>query len=142
MLLDEQGEIVGKLKNLVEALGGMFQQIMLSYRSERRAFSIAFSDSPDEEVQKVLSLGVHLGYLQRSLIGNKEGTGKTAQYIFSRRLAPHFTLDPTSFAGYQFLRNEALRKALHNPKSLVRSIRAHGSDAALEGEQATLFDTD
>lgn len=142
LMLDEEAESIGRLRNLVEALGGLFQQIMLSDRSERRAFSIAFSDPPDTEVQETLDLGVRLGYLQRSYIGNKDGTGRTPQYIFSRRLAPRFTLDPTSFAGYQFVRNEAIRKALYKPASLVRSVRGLGVDAVLEGEQQNLFEID
>lgn len=140
--LEDAKDSVQKLRNLVEALGGIFQQIMLSDRSERRAFSIAFSDAPDEEVQRILDLGVRYGYLQRSYIGNKDGTGRTVQYIFSRRLAPRFTLDPTSFAGYQFVRNEAIRKALHSPTSLVRSIKGVGADAVLEARQGNLFEID
>lgn len=142
LMLDEQTEAVKRLRNLVEALGGLFQQIMLSERSERRAFSIAFSDLPDEQVQEALDLGVRFGYLQRSFIGNKDGTGRTPQYIFSRRLAPRFTLDPTSFAGYQFVRNDAIRKALHKPASLVRSVRNLGVDAVLQTEQQNLFEID
>ncbi|MDB4950152.1 MAG: hypothetical protein JWM27_2801 [Gemmatimonadetes bacterium] len=140
LMLDEQSDIVVRLRNLVEALGGLFQQIMLSDRSERRAFSIAFSDSPDHEVQEVLELGVRYGYLQRSFIGNKDGTGRTPQYILSRRLAPRFTLDPTSFAGYQFVQNEAIRKALYKPASLVRSVRNLGAEAALQTQQQNLFE--
>lgn len=142
LMLDERADAVKRLRNLVESLGGLFQQIMLSDRSERRAFSIAFSDTPDGEVQEALDLGVRFGYLQRSFIGNKDGTGRTPQYIFSRRLAPHFTLDPTSFAGYQFVTNEAIHKALYRPASLVRSVRNLGADAVLQTQQQNLFEVD
>ncbi len=142
LALDEASEEVTQLRNLVQALGGLFQQIMLSNRSERRTFSIAFSDPPDEQIQKVLDLGVRLGYFHRSFIGNKEGTSRTALYIFTRRLAPHFTLDPTSFAGYQFVRSEVIRKALTKPASLVRAVRNLGADSLLQGEQQSLFEVD
>lgn len=129
--LDEDAADIRKLKNLIRALGGLFQQIMLSDASERRAFSIAFSDEPDEETERILDLAVRHGYLQRKTIGNKDGTGKTPQYILSRRLAPEWTLDPTSFAGYKFVTNHRIRQALVRPQAFLREVKTHGADAVM-----------
>lgn len=112
-----------KLKNLIDALGGMFFLILISNAAERRVFSIALSNLPDDEVMSVLELGVQYGYFQESSIGNKEGTGRTVLYIMNRRLAPIFTLDPTSFAGYKFITNEDLNTAMQNPKKFISRIK-------------------
>ena len=74
-----------KLRNLVNALGGMFHNQLISDRSERKVFSIAFSDNPDNEVKEVLNLGIQYGYFHESSIGRKDGLGRTPLYILSRR---------------------------------------------------------
>ena len=124
-----------RLRNLVEALGGTFRQKLLSDDSERRVFSIALSDEPSTEVVDALNLGVKYGYFQRSTIGNKDGTGRTGLYILTRRVAPYFRLDPSSFAGYLFVTSENLRAAVADPKRLLRRVKKRGVTAAF-GEQA------
>lgn len=131
---------LNKLKNIIYALGAMFYQIRKSDAAERRVFSIALTDQPDEEIKAVLDLGVRYGYLHRSTIGNKEGTGRTLLYILSRRLAPFFKLDPTSFAGYKFITNNALREAMHNPKSFAARIKIGKVDDYLNDPQGHLFE--
>ena len=132
---------VRKLRNLIHALGGMFYQILISDAAERRVFSIAFSDGPDDEVQAVLNLGLSYGYFHRSSIGNKEGTGRVPLYIMSRRLAPAFKLDPTSFAGYKFVRNVAILEAMARPKALLSQVKIKGFEAVMEvGDQGNLFE--
>ena len=42
--------------------------------------------------------------------------------VLNRRLAPIWTLDPTSFAGYLFMQNQLLEEALTNPDSLLRRL--------------------
>ena len=118
-------EDIEKLYNLINGLGGLFRGILLSNRSERRVFSIAISDSPSEEVKRILQLGVQLGYFHKSTIGKKDSSsgGRTALYILNRRLAPIWTLDPTSFAGYLFVQNKLLEDAMVNPDSLLRRLR-------------------
>lgn len=131
----------GKLRNLIDALGGMFRAILVSDASERRVFSIAFSNKPDEEVSKILQLGVKYGYLHRSTIGNKEGTGRTQLYILTRRLAPSYKLDPTSFAGYKFVTNEKIKEALYSPKRLVNEVNIKGFETVMDQPvQGGLFD--
>lgn len=103
-----------KLQNLIFSMGRTFHDILVSDRSERRVFSIALSNIPSPEIKEVLDLGVQLGYLQQSTIGNKEGTGRTWLYIMNRCLAPHFILDPTGFAGYLFITNDSLISAMRN----------------------------
>ena len=131
----------GKLRNLIDALGGMFRAILVSEASERRVFSIAFSDTPDEEVLRILLLGVKYGYLHKSTIGNKEGTGRAQLFIMTRRLAPSYKLDPTSFAGYKFVTNEKIRGALYNPGKLVSEVKIEGFEKVMcQPLQGGLFD--
>jgi hypothetical protein len=128
-----------KLKNLVNALGGAFGEILRSDRSERRIFSFALSDQPTPELKGILRRGVELGFFHEGTIGNKEGTGRTRLYILSRRLAPVFKLDPTSFAGYQFVTCAKLTEAMYKPISFVRRTKRKGPDSSFEDAQPTLF---
>lgn len=109
-----------KLRNLLLGMGGLFRIILYSDSSERRVFSIALNDEPDDELRRILSLGIQHGYLQKSMIGNKYGTGKARLYILNRILAPHFGLDPTSFAGYKFMDSHVLKRALTNPRGFIK----------------------
>jgi len=132
-------ELIPKLRNLIDALGGTFKKILNSDRSERRVFSIAFSNDPSEEVRHVLKLGVELGYFHESTIGNKSGTGRTQLYILNRRLAPVYNLDPTSFAGYLFVTSEIVEQAIHNPQALLRRVDTQNIDELFEQRQLSLF---
>ncbi|NEN25369.1 hypothetical protein G3O08_17880 [Cryomorpha ignava] len=129
------------LKNLINALGGAFRKILISGASERRIFSIAISGELSKEVIEILRLGVRYGYFQESSIGNKEGTGRTRQYILSRRLAPHYKLDPTGFSGYLFITNDMLALALKSPSIFIRKIEERLSKGSIDNvnEQLTLF---
>lgn len=128
-----------KLENLLHAMGGTFMGLMDSNRAERRVFSIAFSDRPDKEVLAILKLGVEEGYFHESTIGNKEGTGRTRLFILNRRVAPCFNLDPTSFAGYLFVTNERLKKAMYNSTAFLRELEKLGAKQFFEDEQLDLF---
>ena len=112
-----------QLQNLIRALGGTFYQKLVSNDSERRVFSVAISGVPNPEVLEVFELGVQYGYFHPSSIGNKDGTGRTRLYVLTRRLAPHFKLDPSSFAGYLWVSNELLREGMENPEKLLRKVR-------------------
>lgn len=117
-------EDIKRLSNLINGLGGLFRGILVSNRSERRVFSIAISDSPSIEVEHILQLGVQLGYFHKSTIGKKSSItgGRTSLYILNRRLAPIWTLDPTSFAGYLFIQNKLLEEAMNDPDSLLKRL--------------------
>ena len=131
-----------KLRNLIRALGGTFHQILVSNASERRVFSVALSQDPDQDILDVFKLGVRYGYFHESTIGNKEGTGRTRLFVLSRRLAPVFSLDPTSFAGYKFAMNSTLREAMEKPNKFVGKVRRGGADALdtlFESPQLSLF---
>ena len=130
-----------KLANLIEALGGLFHQCLLCKRAERRVFSIAFSDTPTDEIINVLKLGVRYGYLQESTIGKKDSksAGRTRLYILSRRLAPAFNLDPTGFAGYFFVTSALITEALSTPRSLLRRVAQSGIEDEIDPSQLTLF---
>ena len=132
-----------KLRNLIDALGGVFRCILLSDRSERRVFSIAVSDKISDEVDKILELGIQLGYFQKSSIGKKNAItgGRTKLFVLSRRLAPIWNLDPTGFAGYLFLKNKWLELAISNPESLLRRVIKEEKEDK-DRMQMPLFDDD
>lgn len=135
------------LANLINSMGKTFQEILLSGkdedpfsgRSERKVFSIAISnpEKKDRVVEMVLNLGVRLGFLHESFIGNKNGDGRTRLYILNRCFAPVFTLDPSGFQGYLFMTVEDLGKAIQNGKGL-RNIDS-GYDP-LEAKQLSIDD--
>ena len=137
-----------KLANLINAMGKTFQEILLSGtdddldsgRSERKVFSIALSNpaKTSEEIKDVLRLGVRLGFLHETFIGNKAGDGRTYLFILNRCFAPIFTLDPSGFQGYLFMTNEDLLKAIRSGKRL-RAIEKEPSPMD-EPQQLSLFD--
>jgi hypothetical protein len=128
-----------KLRNLIEALGQTFHVILFSDAKERRVFSFALQNDPSEELKRVLRLGVQNGYFQKSLIGNKMGTGKAQLYILNRLLAPHFKLDPTSFAGYKFVTCDILQDAMRKPSTFIGRVKSRGVDTIFEDPQLSLF---
>lgn len=128
-----------RLYGLIRALGGVFHEKLMSDDSERRVFSVAFLENPDPEVLEIFNLGVQFGYFHRSMIGNKEGNGRTPLYVLTRRLAPHFNLDPSGFAGYLFMGNERLREAMDQPDLFLRKVKQKGISQAFEERQLKLF---
>ena len=127
-----------KLYNLIDSLGELFHKILVSDVSERRVFSVALTDKPDEELREVLEMGEQYGYLHKSTIGNKQGTGRNRLYILSRILAPHFKLDPTSFAGHQFMDSTILKIALTDKSRFLRVFSK--KIGKLEDDSPSLFD--
>ncbi|MFN7970784.1 MAG: hypothetical protein U0166_00280 [Acidobacteriota bacterium] len=135
----EASDSFKKLRNLIHALGNAFHQILISEASERRVFSVALSDGGQPDILDVLRLGVRYGYFHEASIGVKVGIGRVPLFILSRRLAPFFNLDPTSFAGYQFATSDALRQAMANPTAFVRRIQGkRGMEGVFEDPQMTL----
>lgn len=131
-----------QLRNLIQALGGIFQLILLSDRSERRVFSIALSDTPPDDVMKIMHLGVRHGYLYEAAIGTKEGLWRTRRYVMTRRLAPLFKLDPTGFSGYLFVTTQLLQSAIQNPTRAVKDFENGRLGTVVEDVQLPLeFDS-
>lgn len=104
-----------KLYNLINGLGQMFHRIFVSDKAERVVFSVALNDLPDKELSEIIDLAEHYGYLHKSTIGNKQGTGRSKLYILSRILAPYFKLDPSGFKGYRFMNSDLLKISLTDP---------------------------
>lgn len=127
-ITDNPDNMIEKLANLINAMGKTFHDILISDRAERKVFSVALSNTPDEEIKQVFDLGVRLGFLHMSYIGNKEGDGRTYLYVLNRCFAPIFTLDPTGFQGYLFMTNADLRKAIHTGKRLRNILAEDESD--------------
>ncbi|MCQ2312248.1 MAG: hypothetical protein MJZ84_02205 [Paludibacteraceae bacterium] len=115
-------ELLAELTTLIDSLGQLFHKILLSDKTERRVFSIALTDSPDDHLQSVLQKGVQLGLLHEGSIGNKEGFGRCKRYVLCRVLAPYYKLDPNSFAGYQFMNSQTLKIALTDTKAFIRKF--------------------
>lgn len=146
LISDNPQSTTEKLANLINAMGKTFQEILLSGtdddpfsgRSERKVFSFALSnpERTSKELKDVFRLGVRLGFLHESFIGNKDGNGRTYLYILNRCFAPIFTLDPSGFQGYLFMTNEDLTRAIHSGKKL-RIINDEMSD---DLRQLSLFD--
>lgn len=134
-------EDIKKLSNLIQGLGALFRLILLSERSERRVFSIAFSDEPSEEVARILNLGVQLGYLHKATIGRKDSKsgGRTRLYVLNRCLAPIWTLDPTGFAGYLFIQSALAEEAISQPSSMLRRLANSGVPDDVDSVQLELF---
>jgi hypothetical protein len=137
--LGDAGKFI-QLRNLIHALGGGFHKILISDKSERRVFSVAFSDPPDRDVLTIFKLGVQYGYFHEASIGNKQGTGRTRMFVLSRRLAPFFMLDPTAFAGYKFVTNAAIKEAILRPNTFIANISKGG--LLEDPPQPGLFDGD
>jgi len=98
--LDSTKEDWKRIKLLISGLGNIFKQKMLSEDSERKVFSFAFQDEPSSEIERLLDLAISEGYLMKGFISKKEGTGRRPLYVLTRRLAPLFNLDVTSYSGY------------------------------------------
>ncbi len=136
-------EDIQYLSNLVQGLGGLFRQILLSNRSERRVFSIAVSDDLSDFSKKILDIGINLGFFHRSTIGRKESvtSGRTRLYVMNRRLAPIWNLDPNGFAGYLFIKNDILEQGMKEPwKFLKRIEKDIDTNSDFEYRQLSLFD--
>lgn len=132
-------EKIKKLKNFITALGENFHDILLSDLSERRVFSFSITDDykVDEEIKSVLQLGIEYGLLYESKIGRKNSSGRTELYILTRLLAPHFTLDPNGFSGYQTLTTKWIREAFKNPNYKFKKLQQE-NNLSLEHIQPTL----
>lgn len=126
-----------KLRNLIHALGGVFYARLISDFTDRRVFSVSISGEASSGVKDILDLGVQFGFFHRSMIGNKSGTGRSPLYVLTRRLAPFFKLDPSSFAGYLWVTDQTLRQAMVDPESVIQWAKEQG--ASLDIDQLSLF---
>lgn len=124
---------------MIDSLGQLFHLQLTSNSSERRVFSVAITDMPDEELNEIIDMGEQFGYFHKSTIGNKTGTGRNRLIILSRILAPHFKLDATSFAGYKFMDSAKLKIALIDTKRFLAQFKFVEDDKS-SANQLLLFD--
>ena len=136
---DPRQKKMEKLYRMIDSLGQLFHLQLTSNSSERRVFSVAITDMPDEELNEIIDMGEQLGYFHKSTIGNKTGTGRNRLIILSRILAPHFKLDATSFAGYKFMDSAKLKIALIDTKRFLAQFKFAENDKA-STNQLLLFD--
>lgn len=132
---DETLDNSEKIYNIVDALGRLFHMILVSNAADRRVFSVALTDNPDKELYDILDMCEQYGYIHKGSIGNKSGTGRNRLYVLSRILAPHFKLDPTSYAGYKFMSSSVLKIALNDKKRFLRIFEKN-----LDGGEASQLD--
>ena len=122
----------GRVARLIEGLGALFKEKMLSQDSERRVFSFAFQTAPSEALQELLTLGISEGYFMKGYIAKKEGTGRRALYVLTRRLAPCFSLDVSSYSGYLSCKPDEIEK--------LASVGSTVKWADMSSAQMELFD--
>lgn len=128
-----------QLKTLIRSLGGIFYEVLISDRSERRVLTFALSNTVSRRVEKVIRLGVENGYLYESYVGSKDGRSRTKRYVLTRRVAPYFKLDPTGFSGYLFVSNELLELAIEDNVKAVNFFRKNRLIDKSSSGQSTLF---
>ncbi|UOE49158.1 hypothetical protein MTO98_32710 [Mucilaginibacter sp. SMC90] len=131
-----------KLYNLIIGLGQMFHRIFVSDRAERIVFSVALNDNPDNELKEIIELAEHYGYLHKSSIGNKQGTGRCRLYILSRTLSPYFKLDPAGFKGYKFMNSSLLKISLTDPARFEREANKTLSNGGEDPQLSLLTELD
>lgn len=119
-----------QLRNLIEGLGRLFRGKLLDPNArEQRVFSVVLRDRPKPELERVLNLGVRLGYLQRSDNAAKEALGgRHPRYILARRLGPHYKLDISGYAAHLSTMSKDLEVAMRSPADFVKiRLRQDGS---------------
>jgi hypothetical protein len=147
MLMDESAphpesqqrlEDIQRLKNLVHGVGALFRaHIMDEKASQRRLFSFSISDTPTQDLLKILNLGKSYGYFYEGTIGRKDGVGRNVLYVLTRRLAPAYQLDPMGFSGSLSLTSSFLNELTYKPNTFINRLRKDGIDSTL-GDQRQL----
>lgn len=126
------------LKTLIKSLGGIFYEVLISNRSERRVLTFALSNTISNRVEKIIRLGVENGYFYESYVGSKDGRSRTRRYVLTRRIAPYFKLDPTGFSGYLFVTDELLHLAIDDDTKAIAYFRRNRLSGA-SSDQTSLF---
>ena len=137
--LEDKTSKVDRLRNLIVSFGNLFQKKLLSDDTERRFLSFMPTQNVNKETQEILDLAVEWGYLYRSSIGRKEGVGRNILYVFNRRLAPYFKLDPSGYAAHMSVTPEDITLAMHDPRKFVRKRFGDARDRSTLTNQSDLF---
>ncbi|MDH5692901.1 MAG: hypothetical protein OEZ47_07350 [Gammaproteobacteria bacterium] len=132
--------LLQKLHNLITALGIFFRNRLLDENaSEQRAFSVVVRQKVSAELQEVLSLGIRLGYLQRTDNSAKElNEARRPRYILARRLGPAFKLDISGYAAHLSVTAEQLEIAIKSPEQFVKSRTRAIQDSSESHDQYEL----
>jgi len=132
---------VVRLRNLVQGIGAIFKaHIMNETITQRRMFSFIVSGKESPELKSILKFGVRHGYFYEDTIGSKNGLGREAVYILTRRLAPAFSLDPIGFSGQLSIGSEELLEISRNPKTYINRLKRKGVSHTETSKQLSLFD--
>ena len=108
-----------KVSLIIEGLGATFKNKMLSDDSERRVFSFAFQSEPEESLLRLLNYAIVEAYLEQGFISKKEGSGRRRLYVLTRRIAPAYNLDVSSYSGYLSVMPQAI-EALFQGESRIK----------------------
>lgn len=130
---DATNEDWHQVSQLILGISNLFKAKMLSGDSERRVFSFSVQNDPSPSIEKLLNFAVAEGYLMKGFISRKEGTGRRALYVLTRRLGPAFNLDVSAYSGYLSLST-----------GRINHLIKHGEAAAVpdssDSEQLTFFE--
>jgi len=127
---------VSKLSNLIDALGNLFRsRILDQHASERKVMSFMIPGEIGGNLSQILDFGVEAGYFVKTTISNKEGWGRNYMYILSKRLAPHFRLDPGGYAHHLSIKAEDLEFACDYPKQFVTKRSKLNEEKVSDNEQ-------
>ena len=127
-----------QLKRLINSIGKAFRLYLESDSSERRKFSFYYEGEVNEEVKKVLKLGVSEGFFHYSTLGSKSGLGRAHQYVLNRIVSPVFKLDPFSFTGYLYLTPQKIDLAIKDQKRFLGYIKDRINNKDHDHEQQQL----
>ena len=100
--------------------------------------SIAPISSIDPQHEQICQQPPNAIDFYEAAIGTKEGRWRTRRYIMTRRLAPHFKLDPMGFSGYLFVTSELLDLAISNPKQAITSFQENRLGSVVDSSQLPL----
>ncbi|MBF0283312.1 MAG: hypothetical protein HQL51_02530 [Magnetococcales bacterium] len=131
-------EIYIHLQNLLSGLGRLFRSRLLNpHASEQRVFSVVIRGDVPRRVDKVLRLGIRLGYFQDADYAAKEALGgRLPRIILARRLGPYFNLDVSGYAAHLSVTGEDLSLALSDPKAFLKKRTTY--DRSPNPQQLTL----
>ena len=117
----DDSSIVAELFSLINGLGMLFRSVLLSDGSQRRIFSIMVRGEIDSRLERIFKLGVEWGYFHKSTTASKEGVGRHYRFVLSRRLAPYFKLDTSSYAGQLSVTVDDLNLACKDYERFVKN---------------------
>lgn len=139
----EERRVIENLRNLLDALGGVFKIRLFDERSRNpRIISFAVSEFiSNRQLEKVLRKGLRQCLFHKKWYRGKSGHEAFECFILNRRLCPHYRLDLSGFQGRIELSENQLLLAISDPKKFIRSFEKNENNRSKETEdQLSFFD--